>query len=140
MNAEAETPPTIIETATRVEQHRREEIRRYVMLTLVIVTVLFLFALVSNLIAYQLLHGLIEDVEKQNSQQLVALEENRQAALRNDAAQDRILVSIGDRLVPRSEVRRLQSQVVALRKQARTLRQSIRRLNVLLASGAAGGG
>ena len=86
------------------------------------------------------LRNLLEGVEEQNYAQLVAIEENRQAALRSDAGQDRILTSIGDRLVPKAEVVALQRQTRRLRRTVRDLRRSVQALNRALARSNLSGG
>jgi cell division protein FtsB len=135
-------PPAgpIVETATRLEQDRRRREHNTRLLTVLLVIALFLFAIISNLIAYHLIRGLIEDVERQNEQLAIAIDENRLIAAQNADRQDRILLAIGDRLVPKAEVKKLEAQVVALRKEAVKLRRAIADLRAIIAARAPGGG
>ena len=101
---------------------------------------MFLLILAFGFGAWVELRNLLEGVEKQNDAQLIAIEENRQAALRSDAQQDRILLAIGDRLVPKAEVVRLHRQTRLLRRAIRDLRRSVVVLNVALARSNLSGG
>jgi hypothetical protein len=130
----------IVDTAARIEHHRKVSERRILLIIVGLQLAMFFTILAFGFGAWVELRSLLEGVEDQNNAQLVAIEENRQAALRSDAAQDRILLAIGDRLVPRAEVKRLERQTRRLRRTVRELRRSVQVLNRTLARSNLSGG
>jgi cell division protein FtsB len=137
---EPEVAQHLVDTAHRIEHRRQVSERRILIIIVAIQIAMFLLILAFGFGAWIELRSLLEGVEEQNTAQLVAIEENRQAALRADAAQDRILVAIGDRLVPRAEVKRLERQTRRLRRTVRELRRSVQALNRTLARSNLSGG
>ena len=125
----------IVQTAKRVEEKRRRDIARMVLL--VIALQLLQFALILALG-----FGAFAELRHQNHDLEQLVQENRAVAAEEAAQQDRILLAIGDRLVPKSEVRRLDKETRKLRHETKQLRQTVERLNRLLRQQgvAAGGG
>jgi hypothetical protein len=134
------TDQVLTDTATRIEHSRKVSERRILLIIVAIQIAMFLLILAFGFGAWIELRSLLEGVEEQNNAQLIAIEENRQAALRSDAAQDRILIAIGDRLVPKAEVRQLDRQTRLLRRTVRDLRRSVQALNRALARSNLSGG
>jgi cell division protein FtsB len=130
----------IVDTAQRIEHKRNVSERRILLIICAVQIIMFLLILAFGFGAWVELRNLLEGVEKQNDAQLIAIEDARQAALRADAQQDRILLAIGDRLVPKAEVRALDRQTRLLRRTVRDLRRSVNALNRALARSRLSGG
>lgn len=124
----------IVQTAKRVEEKRRRDIARMVLL--VIALQLLQFALILALG-----FGAFAELRHQNHDLEQLVEENRAVAAAEAAQQDRILMAIGDRLVPKAEVRHLDRQTAKLRHETKQLRKQVAKLNRILGrQGAAAGG
>ena len=121
------------ETAVRVEQNRLAAERRTRWITFALIIVLFLLNLVFYMVAVYRFGEVLDSQDEQLNQLQLAIEENRQAAMRAESGQDRILTSIGDRLVPKARVTALSRDVRRLTAETRQLQRQVRRLNVLLA-------
>ena len=128
------------DTAARIETRKIEEERRTRWITFALILVLFLLNLVFYMVAVYRFGDVLDSQDEQLNQLQLAIEENRQAAVRSDAAFDRVLVSIGDRLVPRARVTALSRDVRNLTRETKQLQRQVRRLNALLARQVAAGG
>ena len=132
----------LLDTAVRIEERREPQHRRTILWVFLLEVAILAIMVAVALGAWVEQRNLLERVEAQNDAQLLAIEENRQAAMRSDAAFDRVLVSIGDRIVPKAEVRQLQRSterlrrtVVVLSAQVAALNQALRRAGLESAGG-----
>lgn len=108
----------LLEIAQKIGHEQKNRELRLILMGLGLA---LLVILVIGLIAIWQLSGLLDDLEDQGKVLQAQAEENRDAFQHQQDQMTDLLLSIQDRLVPRSDVVGLQNQTRKLRKQVKTL-------------------